>query len=168
MKRLYFLSPSLHATSSIVEELHQYRIQDRHIHVVGNDHAGLVENHLHEASVLQTSDIIPAAERGAAAGVTTGLLAGLIAVSFPPAGFVLGGGAVLGLTLFGAGFGAWASSMIGISIPNKTVEQYEAAIAAGQFLVMVDVPKADQPRVTDLIKKHHPGASIENVDIGIS
>ncbi len=163
MKRLYFLSPSLDSTTSIVAELHELGIQDRQIHVVGNNHTGLVLNHIHEASLLQTSDVIPALEKGAATGVTTGLLAGLIAVSFPPAGLVLGGGAVLGLSLFGAGFGAWASAMIGVSIPNKTVEQYEQAIEAGQFLIMVDIPKEDEFRTFDLIRRHHPEIAIGDI-----
>lgn len=109
MKRLYFLAPSLDSTAAIVDELQGFGLTDKDIHVVGNDHTGLAKNNIHEASVLQTSDVIPALERGAAAGVTTGLLAGLIAITFPPAGLVLGGGAVLGLGLFGAGFGAWVS-----------------------------------------------------------
>lgn len=167
MKRLYFLSPSLESTTAIVEELQTLGIQDRNIHVVGKNHTGLAKNHIHEASVLQTSDVIPALERGAAIGVTSGLLAGLVAVSFPPAGLILGGGAVLGLSLFGAGFGAWVSSMIGVSVPNKTVEQYQQAIDKGQFLLITDIAKEDGRRITKLILKHHPEASIDELDLSL-
>lgn len=167
MKRLYFLSPSLESTTAIVEELHTLGINDRDIHVVGKNHTGMANNHVHEASVLQTSDVIPALERGAAIGVTSGLLAGLVAVSFPPAGLILGGGAVLGMGLFGAGFGAWVSSMIGVSVPNETVEQYEQAIEKGQFLLILDIPKEDEFRIADLILKHHPEASIDEVDLSL-
>lgn len=165
MKRLYFLSPSLESTTAIVKELQTLGVQDKDIHVVGKNHTALVKNHIHQASVLQTSDVLPALERGAAIGVTSGLLAGLVAISFPPAGLVLGGGAVLGLGLFGAGFGAWVSSMIGVSVPNKTVEQYEQAIEKGQFLLIIDIAKEDELRITDLILKHHPEASIDEIDL---
>lgn len=165
MRRLYFLSPSLESTTQIVEELRTLDVRDNQIHVVGNNHTGLVQNHIHEASLLQTSDVIPALEKGAAAGLTTGLLAGLVAISFPPAGLVLGGGAVLGLGVFGAGFGTWVSGMIGVSVPNKTVEQYEQAVKEGQFLIMVDIPKEDEFRTFDLIRRHHPELSIGDIDL---
>jgi hypothetical protein len=167
MKRLYFLAPSLESTTAIVDELHSLGVKDRDIHVVGNNHTGMAQNHVHEASLLQTSDVIPALERGAAIGVTSGLLAGLVAISFPPAGLVLGGGAVLGMSLFGAGFGAWVSSMIGVSVPNETIVQYEEAIQKGQFLLIIDIPKVDEFRIADLILKHHPEASIDEVDLNL-
>jgi hypothetical protein len=66
------------------------------------------------------SDLVPALQRGTAAGGAAGLLAGVAAVTFPPAGLTLGGGALLGLTAFGAGFGAWMSSMVGIGLPSRS------------------------------------------------
>ena len=54
---------------------------------------------LPKASLLEESDFVPALKRGAAAGGGVGLLAGLAAVTFPPAGIALGGGALLGLLL---------------------------------------------------------------------
>ena len=44
------------------------------------------------------------------------------------------------LAVFGGVFGAWSSSMIGISIPSPRLERFESAIAQGRILLMVDVP----------------------------
>ncbi len=52
---------------------------------------------------LASTDFMPAAMRGAATGGTAGLLAGLVAMVFPPLGVTLAGAALL--TLGGAGTG---------------------------------------------------------------
>ena len=109
-------------------------------------------------------EIVPALERGLAVGGATGLLAGIVAVSFPPAGLVLGGGAILGLSLAGAGVGAWVSSMIGADVPNSQLKEFQAAIDAGQLLFIIDVPKTRVEELSELIKKHHPEAEIEGTE----
>jgi hypothetical protein len=126
VRRIYFLLPTVASARSIVDELLLARIDERHIHVVAREDTPLED--LPAAKVAQSTDLVPALQRGAAAGGLSGLLAGLLAVTFPPAGLVLGGGAVLGLTLFGAGFGAWMSSMVGVGLPNSRIEQYQQAI----------------------------------------
>lgn len=107
---------------------------------------------------------MPALQRGAAAGGLSGLLAGLLAVSFPPAGLVLGGGALLGLTLFGAGFGAWMSSMVGVGLPSGRIARYEQAVADGALLMMVDVPRDRVEEIEALVTRHHPDVELEGVD----
>jgi hypothetical protein len=90
-------------------------------------------------------------------------LAGLVAVALPT-GLVLGGGAVLALSLMGAGLGGWWSSLIGASIGNRRIKDYEAAIEQGELLVMVDVPKDRVEEIEALVKKHHPEAECEGVE----
>lgn len=167
MRRLHFLSPNTDSAESIVDELHKLGLSDRNIHIVGKDSHELKAHHLNEAGLLQTTDVVPAMERGAVVGCASGLLAGVVAVSFPPAGLVLGGGAVLGLSLIGAGFGAWVSSMIGISIPNEVVEEYEKQIHKGQLLMMIDLEDSEDEKIAKLIKKHHPEAKIEGIDLNM-
>jgi hypothetical protein len=161
-RRLYFLVPDIDHTKRIVEELLLGRIEERHIHVMAKE--GTPMEDLPEAGVLQTSDVVRAAERGAGVGGATGLLAGLVAVSFPPAGLVLGGGAVLLTTLAGAGIGAWASSLIGAAVPNSELERFKEALENGQVLMLVDVPAERVDEIEDLIRKHHPEAEIAGTD----
>ena len=112
-RRMYFLLPDVPTARQVVDELLLARIDDRHMHVLAKE--GTTMEDLPQATLLQKSDFVHGVEQGLAVGGVTGVLAGLVAVTFPPAGLVLGGGAVLATALAGAGMGAWVSSMIGIS-----------------------------------------------------
>ncbi|MGD8710282.1 MAG: DUF1269 domain-containing protein [Ectothiorhodospiraceae bacterium] len=165
MRRIYFLLPDIELTRTIVRELLLSHVEERHIHVVAREGTPLED--LPAASDLQKSDLIPALEKGATVGGATGAIAGLVAVTVPPAGLILGGGAVLGLTLAGAGFGAWAASMIGIGAPNSQLKRFEDAIEQGEILMMVDVPRRRVEEVEELVKSHHPEADIEGTEPNI-
>jgi len=164
MRRLYFLIPNIDSAKKIVDELLLARVDERHIHIAAADHHALIEAHLPEASLLQESDFIPAVERGLAVGGATGILAGIAAVAIPGLGLALGGGAILGIGLAGAGLGAWVSSMIGISAPSSRLKEFENAINNGELLMMVDVAKSRVDDITDLVKSHHPEAQIEGTE----
>jgi hypothetical protein len=162
MRRLYFLVPSVDSARTINDELLLARIEERHIHVIAKEGTPLED--LPEATLAQRSDLIPALERGAAIGGATGILAGIIAVTVPPAGLVLGGGAVLATGLAGVGVGALMSSMIGVDTPNSRIQKFQDAIDKGELLMMVDVPKDRIEEIDGLVKKHHPEAEIEGTE----
>lgn len=164
MRRLYFLVPNVDSASTIVNELLLARIEERRIHIAARDHHQLHEANLPESNLLQDSDFIPAVEKGLAVGGGTGILAGLVAMTFPPAGLIVGGGAVLGLGLLGAGFGAWTSSMIGINVENTQLKDFEKALDDGQLLLMVDVAKNRVEEITDLVRLHHPEAQVSGTE----
>ena len=157
-RRLYFVVPDVDTTHKIVNELLLARVEASHMHVVAREGTQLGD--IPEANILQKTDIIEAAERGLAVGGATGLLAGLIAISFPPAGVILGGGMVAATALAGAGFGAWVSSMIGVNLPNREIKAYEEAVKSGAVLMMVDLPKDRVHEIERLIQEHHPEAQI--------
>ncbi|HSP00595.1 MAG TPA: DUF1269 domain-containing protein [Thioalkalivibrio sp.] len=164
MKRLYFLAPDVVSTRRIVDDLLLHHVEERHIHVVAADHKAVTDADLPEAGLLQQSDFIPAVERGLAMGGATGALAGLAAIVLPGVGLAFGGGAILGTTLAGAGVGAWASSMIGLSAPSSRLKAFEGAIRGGKILMIVDVPKTSEQAVVDLIQSHHPEARVEGTE----
>jgi len=97
MRRIFFLVPSVASAKAIVDALPLARVEERRIHIVAREGTPLED--LPEAGVAQRSDLVPALEKGIAAGGLSGLLAGALAMTFPPTGLVLGGGALLGLTL---------------------------------------------------------------------
>lgn len=158
MARLYFLAPDVGVAQQLVDELLLARIEERNINVIAK--AGTPLEDLPEAGLKEKSDLVKAAQRGTVIGGATGLLAGLVAVTVPPAGLVLGGGAVLATTLFGVGFGAWASSLIGVSVPNSELKRFEQAVEAGQLLMLVDVPEDRVDETTSLVKRHRCEANI--------
>lgn len=162
MRRIYFLVPDIAVTKRIVDELLLARIEERHIHVIAKRGTELED--LPEANLLQKSDFIPAVERGLAVGGSAGALAGLVAVALPPASTVLAGGVLLASALVGAGVGAWAGSLIGASTGSSRIKQFEAAIEAGQLLVLADVPKSRVEDIEARIKKHLPQVEIEGTE----
>ena len=162
MKRIYFLVPNVATTHRIVDELQSSGIAEKNIHLVANKSTNLED--LPEASTMQKRDFIPAMERGVAVGGATGLLCGLAAMALP-VGMVIGGGALLGLTLAGAGFGAWISGMIGLDVEHPRVKEFEHAITEeGQLLMLVDVEKDREGEVKRRILGHYPDAEIEQTD----
>lgn len=161
MRRIYFLVPTIEITKKIVDELLLARVEERHIHVLAKRGTPLED--LPEATFLQKTDFLPALEQGMALGGATGLLAGLVAISLPT-GLVLGGGALFAITLAGAGVGGLMSSMVGSSIGNRRIEQFQEAMERGEFLLMVDVPRDRVEEIETIIKKHHPEAECEGTD----
>ena len=160
MRRIYFLAPNIETTHRIVDELRTEGIEDRHMHILAKRDTPLED--MPEASVFQKTDFIPALERGAALGGTTGLLAGLIALRF--AGFAIAGGPVLGILFFGATIGTIMSGLAGLQVGNSNVKRYEEAIEGGELLVMVDIPKERIDAISQLIVKHHPTAEFEGIE----
>ena len=156
MQRLYFLLPDVKTARVVIEELRAGGIPEARIHAVASSRIPL--EGLPTASVLQTSELRHGLERGLGVGGVAGLLGGLLAVTFPPAGITLGGAAVLIATLMGAGAGAAVSALVAKDVPNLELQSYNDAIARGQILLMVDVPKAELTVWMDRIQQHHPEA----------
>lgn len=160
MRRIYFLAPNIETTHKIVDELRAEGIEDRHMHILAKRDTPLED--LPEATEFQKTDFIPALERGAALGGTTGVLAGLLALRF--AGFAIAGGPILGILVFGATIGAIMSGLAGLQVGNSRVKDYEGAIERGELLVMVDIPKERIEAISQLITKHHPTAHFEGIE----
>ncbi|MDY6828106.1 MAG: DUF1269 domain-containing protein [Pseudomonadota bacterium] len=161
-KRLFFLAPSLESAERITKDLQQAQISEDDISVIAKQDLTLED--VPEAPVQQRSDLIPALERGVALGGVAGLLAGLAAVAFPPAGLALGGGAVLALGAAGAGIGGLGSTLMGVSVPNSRLDEFQEAIGRGELLMLVDVPDERSEAVQELIRRTHPEAEIASVD----
>jgi len=71
------------------------------------------------------------------------------------------------LAVLGALFGAWASSMIGISTPSSRLKRFEPAIEQGQILLMVDVPRSRVDEIEARLQGLHPEAHLEGVEPNI-
>ncbi len=160
MRRIYFLVPNIEITHKIVDELRSEGIKDRHIHVLAKRDTPLED--LPEAGITIETDFIPAVERGAALGGSTGLLAGLVSLKF--AGFALAGGPLLGILFAGATVGALMSGLSGLSADNSRIKQFEEAIERGEFLLLIDIPKNRIDELSKAIIKHHPEAEFDGIE----
>lgn len=162
MRRLYFLVPDLAAGRKVVDELLLARIEWKHIHVLAR--RGTPMENLPAASVWQRSDIIPAMERAIPFGGATGAVCGLVALALEPHLVVAGGAVLLASSLTGAGVGAWLGGMVGLNIGSSRLKAFEDAIAAGELLVMVDVPRDRVEEITEIIRRTHPEATPEGTE----
>lgn len=162
MRRIYFLVPDIATARRVVDDLLLARVHERHLHVIAK--RGTPLEALPEANLLQKSDFVPAVQRGLALGWSVGLLAGLVGVMLPPAGPVVAGGIVLASGLAGAGVGAWLGGMVGMNVGNTRIKQFEAAIEAGQLLVLADVPKDRVEEIEARVRQHLPGVEIEGTE----
>lgn len=162
MKRVYFLLPDTRSAKSIVDELLTLGAEEKHIHVIANESTSLED--LPEATLLQKSDFIPAVERGIAIGGASGLLAGLVAMSFSGLGAIVGGGILIATTLAGAGVGTLLGSMVALELPNTRHKAFQEAIDKGEILMLVDIAKEQVGAVTEVVLRHHPEAELEDIE----
>ena len=158
-RRLYFLLPDVKHCKQLVKELLSQGVSNNQIHVVAREDIPL--QGLHQASALEKTELVHGVEMGLAVGGVAGLLGGLLAVTFPPAGLAVAGGAILlTTTLTGAGFGAFVSALVAGDIPNHELERFQRGISAGKVLLILDIPTHDVDPVVALIRSHHPEAKI--------
>jgi hypothetical protein len=161
-RRLYFLLPDLPSARKTMDDLLLARIEERHIHFLARP--GTPMEDLHEANVLQSTDIVHAAQTGLVAGALLGCATGGTAAYFLLNESLTQIPIVIGAALVGALLGAWFSSMVGSALPNSRLRQFEPMIADGRLLLMLDVPEHSVGKVTALLGRFHPEAINGGVD----
>ena len=161
--RIYWLLPDLESARTAMDDLLLARIESRHIHFVAREDVDMTG--LHAANVLQTSDVVRAAEMGLIIGAGIGALLGaLVAVHYPIVGDEPQWGLAAVLAVAGALFGVWTSTMIGISTPSKRLQRFAADIEQGRILLMVDVPMWRVEQVEERLRRLHPEAHLEGTE----
>ena len=159
MEKLIFLVNDHDDAIAAVEVLHAMDITDEHISVIAREGSPMTD--LPDATQEDASDVVPAFARGAATGGVTGLLAGLAAVVFAPAGIVLGGAAVVAAAVGGASFGALASGLIGVSVPNSQLREYEDAVADGKYLMIAEIEEDRLEALKARLKESHAHVKLQ-------
>lgn len=189
-RRIYWLLPDLPSARRTMDDLLLARVGDAHIHFVARDGTDL--SGLHAANLLQSSDLLRSAQAGLVIGAASGAAAGaLAALFFPIVEGVPSGWAALQalfaapqwdaagliaaldspqwammavLAVLGGVLGAWSSSMIGIAVPSRRLRRFEGALAQGQLLLMVDVPRSRVQEIEALLERTHPEARFEGLE----
>jgi hypothetical protein len=165
-RRIYWLLPDLASAKRTMDDLLLARIEERHIHFVAREDSDMTG--LHAANLLQTSDLVRSAEAGLCFGGLTGALLGAVmAVYFPILGTSPEWGLIAVVAIFGAVFGAWSSSMIGVSAPSQRLKRFQSAVESGQFLLMVDAPRSRVEEIESRLQALHPEAHLEGVEANI-
>lgn len=154
-RRLYFLIPDVTSARQIFDDLLLARIEARHIHVLAR--RGMDLQDLPEA-VLQKTDLIHGAQLGAALGALAGVIIGVLMMAFPLDAMGMPLVTVLIAAIVGALFGVWAASLVGASVPNTRLRQFQPWIDQGRLLLMVDVRFHQCEAVVELVGRRHPEA----------
>jgi len=158
-RRQYFLFSSIQETKKAVDELLLARVCIDNIHILAKEGSDLGD--LPEAGILQKNDIMHSVIIGLGVGGLIGIFGGLIAHNTLDLEL---GGALLIISLATALIGAWASAMIGISIPNQHLKRFANAIENGQILLMVDVKKERVEEIEALILSHHATVKYKGIE----
>lgn len=161
-RRMYYVMPDLASAQRIMDDLLLARIEERHIHCLGRP--GTSMEGLHEAGVLQQSDLVHGAQVGLLLGALLGCIVGGTVVWYFPIAGIWQTVTVLGAAIIGALFGVWVSSMVGSSIPNSRLRQFNTVIEEGKILVMVDVPEHRTEEIKSLLGERHPEALHRGVE----
>ncbi|EJL79403.1 hypothetical protein [Variovorax sp. CF313] len=159
-RRIYWLMPDLASARRAMDDLVRARVDVARIHFAGPE--GMDMAGLHAANVWQTSDVVHAAKTGWAVGSACGIVVGLMAaLMFPIFGDDPEWEVAVLVAVVGGVVGTWSASMIGISIPSPRLQRFEGAIAQGQILLMVDLPRSRVRDIEALLQSAHPEARFE-------
>ncbi|MFS2165721.1 DUF1269 domain-containing protein [Variovorax sp. Varisp62] len=159
-RRIYWLMPDLASARRAMDDLVRARVDVARIHFAGPE--GMDMAGLHAANVWQTSDVVHAAKTGWAVGSACGIVVGLLAaLMFPIFGDDPEWEVAVLVAVVGGVVGTWSASMIGISIPSPRLQRFEGAIAQGQILLMVDLPRSRVRDIEALLQSAHPEARFE-------
>jgi hypothetical protein len=161
-RRMYFLLPDLGSAIQTANDLLLARVEDGHMHFLAK--RGMSLGQLHEANYLQKSDAVHGAELGFVIGGLGGFLIGIYIYLTPPDGVTLQLVTVLIATVIGALFGAWAASLVAMSVPNTRLKPFQKDIDAGKILLMVDVPTSRVEELRELVSRRHPEAMAHGIE----
>lgn len=162
-RRIYWLMPHLASARWAMHDLLDAGVESARIHFAAAEGADLAD--LREANIWQTSDVVRAAKNGLLIGCALGAFAGLVAgVLFPLVDDDITWELSTMLALMGGLMGAWSASMVGISIPSQRLARFADALADGQILLMVDLPRERVRPIEAMLAKAHPEARFEGED----
>lgn len=153
-RRLYYMLPDIPSARAMLDELLLARIEERHIKFMARENT--LPDDMPDCSFLQRTDLVHGAQLGMVIGGIVGLGAAILLTVFPPDGWTLRTATILAVALGGALFGGWASSMNAAAVPNTRLAQFAPAIAAGQVLLIVDVPPRRVAEIEEMIARRHP------------
>jgi hypothetical protein len=162
LRRLYWLLPDVDSARRTADDLLLARIEHRHMHFLARRGTDL--GALHEASVLQKTDVRHAAGRGLFLGGLLGAVAAWLLTQFPIEGLHFEHGGVLLMIAFGAIFGVFASTLVGSSVPNSKLTKFTDEIERGKVLLMVDVPSTRVEEIQTLLGQRHPEADNRGIE----
>lgn len=150
--KLVFSVPDTPTGLQAVEFLKMHGVGESDISVLGNEVTEL--SSIPEPGEFE-NDVVPGSKRGAVVGGATGLLIGLGAVLVAP-GLAIGGAALALATAGGATFGVLASTLIGSSVTNSQIQQYEKVLDRGELLMILELDADKAADIASQLQSQFP------------
>lgn len=163
MIRLFYLTDSLEAAAQASQKLHEAGVTDWNFHVLSSDEYGLYRQQLHGAAPWQKRDILRSGERGAMLGLSVGVALALLLMFTSSSEFLQHPLVAVSIAGVCTLFGAWVGGLFGISAENHQVARFHDDIAAGKYLLLVDVRKSRLSVIKGLMASI-PGAPLVGAD----
>ncbi len=157
-RRLYFLFPEVEHARRVVEELEQAGVDNDHIPAMARPEIDL--SSLPQATPNQKSDRVWFIERlfwNGNLAIFAAALVGLLVSLYWSFSVWSVLAVVVMLVTFIAG-GRFA-----VKVPHAHLNEVQGALARGEILLMVDIPKQRVAEVDDLVLHHHPEAGLGGV-----
>lgn len=157
-RRLYFLFPYEHQAKRVVDELLASGTETRNIHALAREGTKLPS--LPPATLRQKHDLSHRLEHWLWNGNLTLFFIALIGLFITVPQGMVGWPFVL-VAIMAATF--VIGLLFTVKVPNTHVNDLHSALAHGEVLLMVDVPKNRVKDIEDLVHKHHPEAAVAGV-----
>lgn len=154
-RKLEFIFPDVKTARHAWKEMLLACIENRHIHFLAKPGTNFGKM-LHPANVLETTDTIHEAEWGILIGAAMGLLAGILALAFPPWYTDLHWSGILAITIAcGALAGFIGMALLGVNVSNSDLDGVKERIAQGEILMIVSVPLKRVDEICELVDRLH-------------
>jgi len=164
MKCFYYLSPTLDISKKVSEDLQQAGLDGWYLHVISNDEAGLVQQHINSSNYLETLDLFRGTTVGGMIAFTLSLIASILATKYEPFGqevstiyYVI---FIFVVTLFGI----WEGGLYGISSDHQKIKPFREEIKKGKYLVLVYAEKEQEEAITSMMSSKHSESQLVAVD----
>lgn len=155
-RKLKFMFPDVKTARSAWKAMLLACVENRHIHFLATPGTHLGK--LQPANVLETTDTMREGKRGIAIGAALGLLAGVLALVFPPWYSIEAWPVILAVTVtFGAVFGAVGMALLGVNLHNPDVANLNDRITRGEVLMIVSVPLSRVKEIRRIVAAVHRG-----------
>jgi hypothetical protein len=160
-RRLYFLFPDPEHAGRVIDELSREGVDRSHLHAMADPAVDL--SALASRAPLSSAQAEDRAWRiehrlwNANLGLFALALAGLLVALY----LGLTGWAVAALAVMLATF--VAGEQFAVKVPHAHLDEVRAALAHGEVLLMVDVPRQRVAEIEDLVHRRHPEAALGGV-----
>lgn len=153
-RRLYFVLPDEEHAAEVVRDLEAAGVAREHIHAIPG--RGVTLTRLPPATRKQRADVLGRFERlawyGDLALFGAAAVALVLALAYSRPGLaVLAAGVMVASLLAGA--------LFALRVPDTHLDEFRDALAHGNVLLLVDVPRERVAAIESLVERRHPAAT---------